>query len=145
MDLHSDTVLLGLGNPNLEFIRSVSILMALLALASVTPMILRGLSLGKRKESLKCTLCGNCCRFRIIALDGRDIKRIEEAGHRGFVKKSGSSMKMDNGKCFFLKDDKCSIYDIRPQVCRDFPFSKVFGMDFAKAGLYCPMLCPEED
>jgi len=27
-----------------------------------------------------------------------------------------------NGKCFFLKEDGCSIFDIRPRMCRIFPF-----------------------
>jgi len=30
--------------------------------------------------------------------------------------------KTENGKCFFLKDNLCSIYQIRPLICRFYPF-----------------------
>jgi Fe-S-cluster containining protein len=31
-------------------------------------------------------------------------------------------MKKDHGKCFFLRDGSCQIYNIRPLVCRFYPF-----------------------
>ncbi len=30
--------------------------------------------------------------------------------------------KTENGKCIFLKDNLCSIYEVRPLVCRVYPF-----------------------
>jgi Fe-S-cluster containining protein len=30
--------------------------------------------------------------------------------------------KNENGKCFFLKDNNCTIYEIRPLICRFYPF-----------------------
>ncbi|MGY5858218.1 MAG: YkgJ family cysteine cluster protein [Candidatus Thorarchaeota archaeon] len=31
--------------------------------------------------------------------------------------------KMDNGDCIFLKEDLCMIHQVRPLVCRSFPFT----------------------
>jgi len=30
--------------------------------------------------------------------------------------------KTEDGKCMFLKDSRCSIYNIRPLICRFYPF-----------------------
>jgi Fe-S-cluster containining protein len=36
-------------------------------------------------------------------------------------------MKKNNeGKCFFLKDNQCSIYELRPLICRFYPFELKF-------------------
>jgi Fe-S-cluster containining protein len=36
------------------------------------------------------------------------------------MKKSGE------GKCFFLKDNQCSVYTLRPLICRFYPFELKF-------------------
>lgn len=45
-----------------------------------------------------CIQCGECCKH-IDKVDG--LKHLQE-----------------NGICRYLKNNKCSIYDIRPQLCR---------------------------
>jgi Fe-S-cluster containining protein len=65
-------------------------------------------------------------------LTTRDVERIAEAtqhdqrefsyaveGHSPYERR----MKMILGKCVFLKGRKCSIYRIRPIICRFYPFS----------------------
>ncbi len=37
--------------------------------------------------------------------------------------------KPQEGKCFFLKDNKCSIYNLRPLICRFYPFELKFDPD----------------
>jgi Fe-S-cluster containining protein len=39
------------------------------------------------------------------------------------MKKSGE------GKCFFLKDNQCTIYTLRPLICRFYPFELKFEPD----------------
>ena len=34
--------------------------------------------------------------------------------------------KPKDGKCFFLVDDQCSIYNLRPLICRFYPFELKF-------------------
>ena len=31
-------------------------------------------------------------------------------------------IKKKNGKCFFLKNGKCKIYEVRPKICRIYPY-----------------------
>jgi Fe-S-cluster containining protein len=37
--------------------------------------------------------------------------------------------KNSEGKCFFLKDNQCSIYALRPLICRFYPFELKFDQD----------------
>jgi Fe-S-cluster containining protein len=37
--------------------------------------------------------------------------------------------KSREGKCFFLKDNQCSIYSLRPLICRFYPFELKFEQD----------------
>ena len=38
-------------------------------------------------------------------------------------------VKKGEGKCFFLKDNQCSIYSLRPLICRFYPFELKFDSD----------------
>ncbi len=50
--------------------------------------------------------------------------------------------KLKKGKCFFLKDNQCSIYKLRPLICRFYPFELKFdagkGMHVFDFTLECP-------
>lgn len=84
-----------------------------------------------------CHLCGNCCRGDgFVELTNADVKRIaafleltrEEFLDR-YCKLDEKTMRwhlIDQRdalkSCVFLqKDNKCSINDVKPQQCRDFP------------------------
>jgi len=74
-------------------------------------------------------------------LTRKDIERIEEAGYhvkdflepansefKGMPVMHGSLKNREDGACIFLKFDakqnryECSIYDLRPILCRLYPF-----------------------
>ena len=97
----------------------------------------------KRNFRFKCKRCATfCCKLGGPNLNEKDVQRIKEAGYvmDNFLepitkKESNSVLKMesrlgkrDDGSCIFLRcNDKvkiyeCSIYDIRPAVCRIYPF-----------------------
>jgi Fe-S-cluster containining protein len=38
-------------------------------------------------------------------------------------------MKKTMGKCAFLKDNQCTIYELRPIICRFYPFELKFSSD----------------
>lgn len=85
----------------------------------------------------KCTRCGKCCgdtkkKNRHILLLKSDIDRIsketlldynkfseESLGYEPYINKM---IKTKSGKCFFLKNNLCTIYKIRPLICRFYPF-----------------------
>lgn len=76
-----------------------------------------------------CRSCGSECCDKTTPFTPADIKAIKKS-HRKLLR--GVKMipafsdavileKQNNQKCVFLDKNKlCSIYDIRPQICRDF-------------------------
>jgi Fe-S-cluster containining protein len=81
---------------------------------------------------IDCTTCGNCCRTLQIVVDDNDIMRLSTrlgVTPREFAKRYVSADKTDHSKhfsstpCRFLGDDnRCTVYEDRPQACRDFPY-----------------------
>jgi Fe-S-cluster containining protein len=85
----------------------------------------------------RCTHCGQCCgdteeKTRHILLLKSDLDRISKETSLFYNKFSEESpgsepyiyemKKSKSGKCFFLKDNLCTIYEIRPLICRFYPF-----------------------
>jgi Fe-S-cluster containining protein len=50
--------------------------------------------------------------------------------------------KPHNEKCFFLKQDGCSIYDVRPMICRFYPFELKFDEKQQKYVFAATAECP---
>lgn len=78
-----------------------------------------------------CTQCGLCCRIFLINISEEEYKsgkyktQFEEYGLVDDFKKAssyGANIIKQNkdGSCIYLKNNKCSIHGIRPQVCREF-------------------------
>ena len=81
-------------------------------------------------SNINCLECANCCKTTGPLFTDKDINRI--AKHLNckpsiFTEKY---LRVDEDKdyvlkslpCVFLsKDNSCSIYDIRPKACREFP------------------------
>lgn len=85
----------------------------------------------------KCARCANSCRDilgrkRNILLTRKDAERIGNATkldpRRFSVALHGTfpyerAMRKIDGRCFFLRGSKCSVYKARPLICRFYPFS----------------------
>ena len=85
-----------------------------------------------------CLRCAICCgdtetKTRHILLLETEAKRIAELTSkpiREFAEKTANHdpyvyemrKTADEGKCIFLKDNGCTIYQLRPLVCRFYPF-----------------------
>lgn len=90
-----------------------------------------------RNVRFVCDKCAICCgntekKFRTILLLNVEAQRISKdtkkvikefalkiEGSRPYVYQM---KKTDEGKCVFLKDKLCTIYEIRPLICRFYPF-----------------------
>jgi len=85
----------------------------------------------------KCERCALCCgdsknRVRSILLLKIEAERISEKTLKdidGFAEKIEGFepyiyqvKKTKDGKCIFLKDNSCTIYQIRPLICAFYPF-----------------------
>jgi Fe-S-cluster containining protein len=89
-------------------------------------MIVRSYQAGKR--DFKCLRCGSCCTYR-VKLYPEDIKRLNDAGKTDYMTSLGH-VKMKNDGCLFLVRDgkaaRCSVYELRPKICRQYPISNWF-------------------
>jgi Fe-S-cluster containining protein len=61
-------------------------------------------------------------------VDPSERKLIEAKGFRGFLESPDEAglrwiSRKKDGSCFFLKENKCEIYDVRPSICRLEPFT----------------------
>jgi Fe-S-cluster containining protein len=100
-----------------------------------------------------CTKCANCCRTLRIVITDEDIPRI--AGRLGMGPDEFIAAYLEPDEevghycitvtpCPFLGDDsKCTIYDVRPENCRGYPFTDKPDFAFrtithANNALVCP-------
>jgi Fe-S-cluster containining protein len=87
-------------------------------------------------EAFKCNGCGECCRWSgSVLLTESDIAKL--AIHLGlseadFIERHTrlapnriqlALLDQKDESCFFLKDNRCRVYDARPEQCRTFPFA----------------------
>ena len=86
----------------------------------------------------QCTKCGICCgdtqeKTRHILLLTAEAEQIATATSQPIAKfavkiegKAPYSHEMkktiENGKCVFLENNSCTIYPLRPLICRFYPF-----------------------
>jgi len=77
-----------------------------------------------------CTECANCCKVMTPTFNNEDIKRIAQhlgmkpnAFTRKWLKKEDASGDWVNQTqpCQFLDGNRCSIYEVRPKDCAEFP------------------------
>lgn len=103
-------------------------------------------------EEVSCMDCANCCKTMTPTFTRADVLRI--SAHLGMTPKEFKdkwlTKEEDTGDwvnvtqpCQFLADNKCSIYDVRPADCAEFPHhnKKPFDAynDTFKNNLpYCP-------
>ena len=104
-------------------------------LQTVKPKGLDQLSVDMNKEvwaETDCLSCANCCKTMTPTFTKKDIKRIsnhfnqtpQEFTDKWLYKERGTGDMMNKKQpCQFLnlKDNKCSIYEIRPDDCAGFP------------------------
>ena len=104
-------------------------------LETVKPKGLDIIALEVNKEvwaETDCLACANCCKTMTPTFTSKDIKRIsnhfnqtpDEFKTKWLYKERGTGDMMNKKQpCQFLnlKDNKCSIYEIRPDDCSGFP------------------------
>lgn len=107
----------------------------------------------KAFQIVDCTRCANCCRTANVTLDQDDIDRISKhlgLGTQEFTDKylepheQEGMFAMRQKPCPLLGDDNlCTVYDVRPAGCREYPHTdkegfttRTFG--HAQNALICP-------
>jgi hypothetical protein len=82
-------------------------------------------------EAVDCLDCGHCCKTTSPIFKERDIQRIAKSKKMSISRFSHHYLRRDedgdwvlkSSPCSFLdmNTNACSIYDVRPQACREFP------------------------
>jgi len=84
--------------------------------------------------------CSLCCFDTEMPLTVEDMERLDASGYSDYwVERDGFAVLRNiDGRCFFLKDGRCSIYSQRPEGCRYYP--AVYSMEKERAELddECP-------
>ena len=107
---------------------------------------------GEVFKEVNCLECANCCKTTGPLYTDKDIDRI--AKHlrmkpadfeQKFLRVDEDNDKvLQNLPCFFLnKDNTCSIYEVRPKACREYPHTdrkKIYQINHLtiKNTLICP-------
>jgi len=80
-----------------------------------------------------CTVhrCCECCKETEMTLTEEDLQRIKDQGYNDFyfINDGYFQLRNVNGRCYFLKDGRCSIYENRPDGCRYYPIILDLGDD----------------
>lgn len=81
-------------------------------------------------EEVNCLTCANCCKTTGPLFTPKDIERIAKYLHMKPADFEKIYLRTDedqdkvlrNLPCIFLMEDNyCSIYDVRPKACREYP------------------------
>jgi Fe-S-cluster containining protein len=105
-------------------------------------------------KDIDCTTCGNCCRTALISVDDKDIQRlatrlsltIKQFAQRYVQTAPDRSKYFATVPCPFLGEDNyCSVYEDRPQSCRDFPYLyhkgfRQYSLTMAENVALCPIV-----
>jgi Fe-S-cluster containining protein len=84
---------------------------------------------------IDCTRCAHCCKTMRPAVNADDIERIAvrlelslDEFAAAYLSEDGEGQRIKAAPCPFLGgDDRCTIYDVRPQVCREYPHTNKEG------------------
>ena len=89
---------------------------------------------AKPLENFRCTGCGECCRWPgSVLLAGLDLARLAAAlglTEQAFIDRhtrlAPNRIQLaladgPDGSCVFLEGNRCSVYEARPEQCRNFP------------------------
>lgn len=107
-------------------------------------------------EAIDCTQCANCCRALTVELYEHDAPRLAEGLRESVDTVRQRYIQQHNlpeddmwgafkhKPCALLKDNLCTVYEHRPDACRDFPsFTPDFRwtMGYAiKTSKLCPIV-----
>jgi len=104
---------------------------------------IQAISTGIREAAFTCRRCGACCTEiepgsnlvlvspgevrAIMARTGQAFEEVAEPypdtireGEREYT--FGWAVRREHGRCIFLQDQGCSVYEVRPWICRTYPF-----------------------
>ena len=127
-------------------------------LAAISPEMETDLDLAydicqSLRDELPCEMCGRCCHQPNIIVRPEEVDRVATAAGvdlytfmTQYVYQTGDGRilfnKPKDGACRFLgKDNRCTIWKDRPQICDDFPYM----VSMLMSRVYLAITNPEAD
>src|SRR5690554_2805685 len=113
--------------------------------------IMQGLH-DKEFQKTDCLACANCCKTTGPLFTDKDIERISKHFRMKPQQFIQTYLRIDEDKDYVLQnvpceflgtDNYCSIYDVRPKACREFPhtdrkkFQQISNLTLKNVGI-CP-------
>jgi uncharacterized protein len=82
-------------------------------------------------QQIDCLACSNCCKVISPALNKKEINEIsgrlsmnaDEFSKKYLQKDEEGDMLIRSKPCPFLTEKGCSIHDIKPKTCREYPYT----------------------
>lgn len=84
-------------------------------------------------------MCGDARTISKAILKPVETFAAEIKGHEPYVYEMRKTV--EEGKCFFLEGRNCSVYGLRPLVCKFYPF-ELRAMEDGKHRFFCTQECP---
>ena len=109
------------------------------------------------EKQIDCKQCANCCREATVKLADRDVEKLAKffrvkigqfkKDYTDWSEEEGLILKRTPEGCVFLDGNLCSIYEVRPHNCENFPHlvrgegSLVSRMwEMKDRACYCPIV-----
>ncbi|MDX1928538.1 MAG: YkgJ family cysteine cluster protein [Pirellulaceae bacterium] len=95
-------------------------------------------------QTVDCTRCANCCKSTTPKFDQSDVERVAaflemtptEFIGRYLEPKPNATYNTRRAPCPLLgKDNRCTVYEVRPTVCREYPHTDKEGLAFRTMGV----------
>lgn len=87
-------------------------------------------------DQFKCSGCGECCRWTgAVLLTESDLPRLADhlkVSEQEFIdrhtrlapnRQQLALLDKPDGSCEFLEENRCALYEARPEQCRTFPYA----------------------
>ena len=96
---------------------------------------------SKYKSKVECTSCGRCCKELKPTLSEKDQQRLADGLGISAKELKDQYLEYDNdddepgwqikaAPCHFLKNNKCTVYENRPDDCRGYPYLHGSGFSY---------------
>jgi uncharacterized protein len=110
------------------------------------------------EDQIDCTVCANCCRVASVEVSDRDVARLAKSMRitpQKFIAEYTVMNEEENTRdlrrtetgCVFLSGNDCTVYDDRPDICRNFPHvvrgegrTHTRMWQFIDRASYCPIV-----
>jgi Fe-S-cluster containining protein len=87
-------------------------------------------------SSFLCKKCGSCCKiFTFPVQDVEGVKKFFRE-HFGFSLKTWAMKVVVQGECEHLKNNRCEIYESRPDKCKDYLCKRHTALEIPDGQLY---------